>query len=201
MEDSESSWTAGSKAAVVILCIFTFILVSACPMVLVLLWLKVKETEYYRNIALREGNLPTTEQPICKRTRQNPLSGRVRQLALKMRGMAIAVGGALALQCRKVFEKARGCISGLFDSHRRRRNGSGSVIEDLPIMRHKAWQKLAESHTEDTVISSKDDAVELKTVENPNKVTKAVHFDLGSEDSTEPCVQKPKPAVVAGSKI
>lgn len=67
-------------------------------------------------------------------------------------------------------------------------------------MRHKAWQKLAESHTEDTVISSKDDGVELKTVENPNKVTKAVHFDLGSEDSTEPCVQKPKPAVVAASK-
>lgn len=53
MEDSESSWTAGNKAALFILCIFTFVLVSACPMVLVLLWLKVKESELTRTLSPR----------------------------------------------------------------------------------------------------------------------------------------------------
>lgn len=68
-------------------------------------------------------------------------------------------------------------------------------------MRQQAWQKLAESHTEQTVASAKDDGIELKTAEDPKKVTKAVHFELDGEGSTDSCVQKPEPAVVAGLKM
>lgn len=69
-------------------------------------------------------------------------------------------------------------------------------------MRNKSWQILAESHTELTLTSSKEDGVEHETVEmveNPKKNTKTVHFDLGDDDK-EPCVRKPEQAVVAETK-
>lgn len=75
---------------------------------------------------------------------------------------------------------------------------------DLPIMRQKSWQVLAESHTELTLSTSKDDEfehkveeVEHKTVENPKKSAKTVRFAIGDEEETETSVQKPQAAVIA----
>lgn len=77
------------------------------------------------------------------------------------------------------------------------------MLTDLPVIRNKSWQRLAESHTERTFTDFKDDKVEFETVEfveNPKKTTKTVHFDLGKEGNMESCVRKPEPAVVAEVK-
>lgn len=81
------------------------------------------------------------------------------------------------------------------------------MLTDLPVIRNKSWQILAESHTERTFTGFKDDKdnkVEFETVEiveNPKKkTTKTVHFDLGNEYHVEPYVQKPEPAVLAEVK-
>lgn len=70
-------------------------------------------------------------------------------------------------------------------------------------MQNKSWHTLAESHTELTLTSSKDDGVERETVEmveTSKKPTKTIQFDLGNEENQEPSVQKPEPAVVAEVK-
>lgn len=77
------------------------------------------------------------------------------------------------------------------------------MLTDLPVIRNKSWQILAESHTERTFTGFKDDKFEYETVEvveNPKKATKTVHFDPGDEDNMESGVRKPEPAVVAGVK-
>lgn len=70
-------------------------------------------------------------------------------------------------------------------------------------MLNKSWHILAESHTELTLTSSKEDGVEHETVEmveTSKKPIKTVHFDPGQEENKEPSVQKPEPAVVAEVK-
>lgn len=77
------------------------------------------------------------------------------------------------------------------------------MLTDLPVIRNKSWQILAESHTERTFTGFKDDKVEYETVEiveNPKRATKTVHFDLGNEYHAESYVQKPYPAVIAEEK-
>lgn len=66
---------------------------------------------------------------------------------------------------------------------------------------------LAESHTELTLTTSKDDEmehkvdeVEHKIVENPKKSAKTVRFAIGDEVETETSVQKPQAVVIADKK-
>lgn len=75
-------------------------------------------------------------------------------------------------------------------------------------MRQKSWQILAESHTELTLTTSKDDEVmhkpcdevENRAVGTPKKSAKTVRFDIGDELGREASVQKPRPAVIAESR-
>ncbi|KAI3398852.1 hypothetical protein diail_8361 [Diaporthe ilicicola] len=202
MDDrQENTSTAGGDAAITVFITMTVAMLFILPVILALGLLIILDPECFRRVVLRKGKLPITAQPNCERARHTPLSTRTRKAALRLRETASATGGAIALRTREIFGKIGGYTSGLFEGRRRRRrNGHGAFTDNLPIMRQKTWQKLAESHTEHTVASAKEDGIELKNVEDTKKSTKAVHFDLGGGEGMESCVQKPEPAVVAGSK-
>ncbi|KAL1879228.1 hypothetical protein Daus18300_001807 [Diaporthe australafricana] len=192
---------AHATIVIVIVIIITIGLLFTLPVITALAMLRIGYPEYCNRVVLRKRNLPTTEHPNGEQARHILLAARFRKNASKVREAAVVVGRVIALRSREIVEKVRGYTSRLLENHCHRRHGHADLEDDLPIMRQQAWQKLAESHTGQTVDSAKDDDVELKTVGDPKKVTKTIHFDLEGEGSTEPCVQKPEPAVVAGSEM
>lgn len=64
--------------------------------------------EYFKRGEPHEGDLPTTEQSIDKRTHHNMIFRRARVIVLRFRGLAIVAGEAIALRSHEVFEKDHG---------------------------------------------------------------------------------------------
>ncbi|KAG8159951.1 hypothetical protein KVR01_010588 [Diaporthe batatas] len=189
----------GHVSDVVIMVISAVVLLATVPTIFLLVWLKIVNPEYFRRDVCREANLPATEPSSNMRLQGNPLCRNVRAVVSKLRGVAVAMGGAVALRSREALKEVRGRASKVFAGR-----GRGRRYSDLPIMRQKSWQILAESHTELTMSASKDDKVEHKvdevehkTVENPKKSAKTVRFAIGDEVEKDTPVQKPQPAVIA----
>ncbi|POS72480.1 hypothetical protein DHEL01_v209131 [Diaporthe helianthi] len=193
----------GHVSDVVVLILSVVVLLATVPTVFLLVWLKIVNSQYLRrDVYHKEANLPAAESSSPnKKLQDNPLCRRVRVVVRKLRGVAVAAGGAVALRSREALKEVRGRVSKLFGDRGRR-------YSDLPIMRQKSWQMLAESHTELTLTTSNDDdkaeqkveEVEHKTVENPKKSIKTVRFAIGDEVEKETSVQKPQPAVIAADK-
>ncbi|KAI7779810.1 hypothetical protein LA080_000308 [Diaporthe eres] len=202
MSDSHDHPQTDVNDAAIILPIAAMILIlSIIPPAIILLSLRIAHPEYFRGGECHEGNLPTVEQPTEKRAHHDSICRRVRDIVLKFCGVANVAGGTFAQRFRESFENVRGRTLGFIESYRHRRDGNAD--DDLPVIRNKSWQILAESHTERTFTGFKDDKVEYETVEiveNPKKATKTVHFDLGNEYHAESYVQKPYPAVIAEEK-
>ncbi|KAG6368659.1 hypothetical protein INS49_002872 [Diaporthe citri] len=202
MSDGHENHQTGVNDAAIILPIAAMILIlSIIPPTVLLICMRITHPEYFRGGLPHEDCLPAVEQPTDKWAHHDPIFRRARDVLLKFHGAAIVAGGAVALRVREVFGGVRGRTLGFLENYRRRRDGNAD--DDLPVIRNKSWQILAESHSERTFTGFKDDKVEYETVEivdSPKKTTKTVHFDLGDLDNVVSCVQKPEPAVVAEAR-